>query len=133
MVALEIVQSCNAKLVQSQPLVAVIVGGTAGIGECTVRAIAATHANHGKGLRLYIVGRNKDAADKTISSCRDVCPTGQFRFVRAEDLSLLEDVDRCCAEIIQAEKQASETGEEAKVDLLVETQGYLTFEARKGR
>lgn len=133
MVTLEVVQSCNAALVKSQPLVAVVVGGTAGIGECTVRAIAATHANHGKGLRLYIVGRNKDAADKTISYCRDVCPTGQFHFVRADDLSLLKDVDRCCAEIVQAEKQASETGKKAKVDLLVETQGYLTFESRQGR
>ncbi|KAI9727612.1 MAG: hypothetical protein M1834_008052 [Cirrosporium novae-zelandiae] len=131
MVHLDIVHACNAILVETQPLVAVFVGGTSGIGECSVRALTATHANRGKGLRLYIVGRNNDAAEKIISDCLEVCPTGQFRFVRANDLSLLKDVDRVCAEIVQAEGEANTTGGIPRVDLLVMTQGYLSLESRK--
>ncbi len=132
MVGLDVVRSCNAALVRIQPLVVVVVGGTAGIGEYTVRALAATHTNHGKGLRLYIVGRNEDAARKITSDCLELCPTGQFRFVRANDLSLLKDVDRVCAELTQAEEEANGTGGPARIDLLIMTQGYLAFEARQG-
>lgn len=132
MVHLDVVRSCNASLVKNQPLVAVFVGGTSGIGEYAVRALAATHANHGEGLRLYIVGRNEDAATKIISDCLKLCRSGQFRFVRADDLSLLRDVDRVCAEIIKAEQEKNQTGGTLRVDLLVMTQGYLAFESRKG-
>lgn len=131
MVHLDVVRSSNASLVKNQPLVAVFVGGTSGIGEYAVRALAATHANHGEGLRLYIVGRNEDAATKIISDCLKLCQSGQFRFVRADDLSLLRDVDRVCAEIIKAEQEENEGGT-LRVDLLVMTQGYLAFESRKG-
>lgn len=104
MVSLDAVHSCNSTLVKTQPLVAVFVGSTAGIGEYSVRALAAAHADHRKGLRLYIVGRNESAAKAIVSDCSKVCPTGQFRFVRANDLALLNDVDCVCAEIIQAEE-----------------------------
>jgi NAD(P)-dependent dehydrogenase (short-subunit alcohol dehydrogenase family) len=135
MVQLDVVQSRNATLVKTQPIVAVFVGGTAGIGECAARALAATHAkSDGKGLRLYIVGRNEDAGNKIVSDCQEVCPTGQFKFVRANDLSLLKDVDRVCAEIVRAEeKEVKVTGGPVKVDLLVLTQGFLTFESRRGK
>ena len=134
MVRLDVVRSCNATLVKIQPLVAVFVGGTSGIGEYAVRALAATHASNGKGLRLYIVGRNEDAAKSITSDCLKLCPTGQFRFVRANDLSLLKDVDRVCVELMQAEeKEAKTTGEMGRIDLLVMTQGYLAFETRQGK
>ncbi|KAI9717646.1 MAG: hypothetical protein M1812_004591 [Candelaria pacifica] len=132
MVQLEVVRSANATLVKSQPLVAVFVGGTSGIGEFTIRALAATHGKEGKGLRLYIVGRNSSAAEKTISECKSVCPEGDFRFVKANDLALLNDVDRVCDEIIRIEEGIKADGGSARVDLLNLSQHYfpLTFEPR---
>ncbi|KAL9111767.1 MAG: hypothetical protein Q9227_003826 [Pyrenula ochraceoflavens] len=132
MVDLNIVRSRNAQLLQSrQPFVAVFVGGTAGIGEYSVRSLAFNYAKYGtdKGLRVYVVGRNANAAEKILSDCREICPSGNFRFVKAENLSLLRDVDRVCAEIIDHEKHREDgTG---RVDFLVETQGYLSFSGRE--
>jgi NAD(P)-dependent dehydrogenase (short-subunit alcohol dehydrogenase family) len=131
MVHLDVVRTRNAALAQSQPLVAVFVGGTAGIGSYAARALAA-HANGGKGLRLYIVGRNSAAADKITADCRAACPAGRFRFVPTDDLALLRNVDRVCAEILRLEQEASTTGERPRIDLLVMTHAYLALEARKG-
>jgi hypothetical protein len=133
-VSLDVVRSCNARLVRTQPLVAVFVGSTAEIGEYSVRALTAAHATHGKGPRLYIVGRNEGAAAAIISDCGKLYPTGQFRFVRANDLVLLNDVDRVCAEITQAgEAEVKATGGTARVDFLVTTQGCLAFDGRQGK
>lgn len=133
MVHIDLVRSANSSLAATHPLVAVFVGGTSGIGQYTACALAATHAHRGKGLRLYIVGRNATAAEKTIADCVRVCPEGRFRFVRAEDLALLKDVDRVCAEIGRIEEgENAEGGTGARVDLLVMTQAYLSFEARRG-
>jgi NAD(P)-dependent dehydrogenase (short-subunit alcohol dehydrogenase family) len=131
MVHLDIVCSCNADFVRSQPLVAVFVGCTAGIGSYAVRALAA-HAKDGKGLRLYIVGRNKAAAEKITSELLNVCPTGQFRLVHTDDLALLKSMDRVCAEIIRSEQEVRMMGEMPRVDLLVMTRAYLAFKARGG-
>lgn len=133
MVRLDVVRAYNSALVKAQPLVAVFVGGTSGIGEQTIRALAATHSKQGKGLRLYVVGRNADAAQKTISECTRVCPRGYFRFVQAKDLALLEDVDKVCAEIIRIEEDENAKGGTAKVDLLVMTQALLNFQPRRGK
>ena len=132
MVQIDVVRSCNSSLVKTQPLVAVFVGGTGGIGEFTIRALAATHADQGKGLRLYIVGRNADAAKKISSDCAQICPGGQFRFVQAQDLALLTDVDRVCAEIIQSEENEGANSGNARVDLLVMSQAFTLFQPRKG-
>src|SRR4051812_49337823 len=104
MIPLSIVQAHNAAIVKAAPLVAVCIGGTDGIGECAVRAMAATHGTTGEGLRVYIVGRNKAKADKIIADCREACPPGRFQFVQAKDLRLLKDVDRVCAEIVDTER-----------------------------
>ena len=134
MVRIDLTRSCNSTLTKTHPLVAVFVGGTSGIGEYTIRALATTHSNQGKGLRLYIVGRNTDAAKRIISDCVDICPAGQFRFVQAKDLALLADVGRVCAEIIQIEEDENANGGTAKVDLLVMSQaGFpLLFQPRNG-
>lgn len=99
-----------------------------------MQALAATHGTSGRGLRAYIVGRNASAAEKIIADCLRVCPSGEFKFVKARDLSLMEDVDRVCQEIQRAEEEevGKGRGGVAKVDLLVETQGYLSFEGRLG-
>lgn len=133
MVRLSAVRACNSNLVRAQPLVAVFVGGTSGIGEQTILALSAVHSSEGKGLRLYVVGRNADAGRKIISECNRVCPGGQFRFVQAENLALLQDVDKVCAEIIRIEKQdETADGKTARVDLLVMSQAFLNFQPRKG-
>lgn len=132
MVKLDVVRSSNEALVKAQPLVAVFAGGTSGIGEYSIRALAARHAEQGKGLRVYIVGRASEAAKKIITDCSNLCPNGQFRFVKAEDLALLRDVDRVCAEIIRLEEETPAHGRPPRVDLLVMTQAIFNFQPRKG-
>src|ERR1700761_2711202 len=100
MVKLDDVQTYNAALVQSQPLVAVFFGGTSGIGHYTLRQLATAESKGGKGLRAYIVGRNEKTAETIISECSVIYPEGHFIFVKADDISLIKDVDRVCAEII---------------------------------
>ena len=134
MVQLDLVRASISSLVKSRPLVAVFVGGTSGIGEFTIQALATTHGVDGKGLRVYIVGRNISAAVKTIAECYGICPGGEFVFVKANDLSLLGDVDRVCSEIIELEDKNKADGEVARIDILVMSQHYfpLLFEPRNG-
>ena len=133
MVNINLIRKTNAALVKTQPIVAVFVGGTAGIGASSVRALAAAHGTQGRGLRVYIVGRNAKAAEALISDCRRLSPQGQFNFVKTNDLAMLNDVDQACAEIVQAEEeQVKEMGGVAKIDFMVMTQAYLAFESRKG-
>ncbi|KAF4635829.1 hypothetical protein G7Y89_g2267 [Cudoniella acicularis] len=128
MVSLNLVRSSNAAFVKLQPVVAVFLGSTSGIGEYSVRELATCHGTTGKGLRLYIVGRNQGEAERIIANCRQLCPTGEFKFVAANNLALLKDVDRVCDEIIGFEKTLTDT---PKIDLLVMTQSYVSFTARK--
>lgn len=131
MVQLDTVRSANTAFFQSRPLVAVFAGGTAGIGESTLRALAAAHGSSGKGLRVYVTGRRKEATEKILANCSRTCPTGKFIFVQANDLSLLEDVDKVCAEISQLEQENSGS-EKARVDMLYMSQGDFNFTPRKG-
>ena len=134
MVQIDLVQSSISDLVKSQPLVAVFIGGTSGIGQFTIKALAANHGSNGKGIRVYIVGRNAAAAENTIAECRRTCPSGQFVFVKARDLSLLGDVDSVCAEIIELEEINNSDGGSPRIDILVMSQHYfpLLFEPRHG-
>ena len=132
MVRFDIVQSSNKTLINTQPLVAVFVGGTSGIGEYTIRALANTHGTQGKGLRLYIVGRNTSAAENIIAECTRTCPGADFRFIRAGNLALLKDVDSACAEIIRLEEAEKAKGRSARIDMLYMSQGYVAFNGREG-
>jgi len=132
MVGLDIVRASNAKLIASQPLVAVFVGGTSGIGSYTYKVLAKL-AKDGPGLRAYVVGRNESSANEIIAECCKSNPNGDFRFVKADDIGLLKDVDRVCAEISRLEEEeATKNGGKPRIDLLIMTQAYLAFEARKG-
>lgn len=136
MVLIDIVHASISTLVRSRSLVAVFVGGTSGIGEFTIQALATTHGSRGnRRIRVYIVGRNAAAAEKTIAECRTTCPSGEFIFVKANDLSLLGDVDRVCTEIIGLEEKNKTVGEVPRIDILVMSQHYfpLLFEPRHGR
>jgi NAD(P)-dependent dehydrogenase (short-subunit alcohol dehydrogenase family) len=129
MVKLDVVHASNTALVQSQPLVAVFFGGTSGIGSYTVRALARATANGGKGFRAYIVGRNAKAAEEIIAECRGIYSHGEYTFVKANDISLIQDVDRVCAEIIQLEEKE---GKDPRIDYLMLSQGGSIFLPRKG-
>ncbi|EED18859.1 conserved hypothetical protein [Talaromyces stipitatus ATCC 10500] len=125
MVELKDVYEENVTLVQSRPLVAAFFGGTSGIGHQTLRALAGAEAEHnGKGLRAYIVGRNAIAADEILAECRSLYPQGQYTFFKIDDLSLIRNVDRVCAEIFEAERKH---GQNARIDYLMLSQGGSIF------
>lgn len=126
--SLEAVRAANAALLAKRSLVAVFPGGTSGIGEFTVRALA-RHAAKGQGARIYLVGRNQKAAD-TIAADYASHKNVQFRFVKADDLSLLKDVDRCCEEITRLETEDSKEGP-AHIDLLVMSHADLYFGGKR--
>ena len=141
MVALPIVRSSNVKTLTSTPTyVAVFIGATAGIGSYGVKSLASSWYNantssskqalpSGRHLRIYIVGRNLSAAEALIAECRQACPEGgDFRFIKADDLALLKDVRKCTGEIVEAEEmEAGKSGEKAKIDQLVMSQGIISF------
>jgi len=129
MVKLEVAQSANIALTQNRPLVAVFVGATSGIGEYTILALARAHGKNGKGLRAYLAGRNAEAGKRILSQCQDLCPSGDFRFVKVDDLTMLRDVDECCGQIAKMEKEAPFDGGEPRIDVLCMTQGYVRFGA----
>jgi len=131
MVSLETARAVNAALVKSRPITAVFVGGTSGIGEYTIRALAAHHGTDGPGLRVYIVGRNAESAANIIADCSKLCPNGDFGFVKTTDLSLLSDVDSCCEEL-QSQERRSPHGGLARIDLLVMSHSDLSFGGRRG-
>jgi len=119
MVDLATVRSSNTRLVSTQPLVVVVVG-VAGIGGYALRALAATHGKDGKGLRVYIVARTAAKVEGLILDCQKLCPAGHFHFVQANDLALLQEVDKTCVELIKVEeKQARAAGDEARIDILI--------------
>jgi NAD(P)-dependent dehydrogenase (short-subunit alcohol dehydrogenase family) len=89
MVKLKDVEAANTALVNTKPFVVVVAGGTAGIGERVVRGLATTFAAHGSHLRIHIIGRNEEAADKISSDCGSICPGGTFRFVQG-NLTLIK-------------------------------------------
>ncbi|KAJ9603606.1 hypothetical protein H2200_011792 [Cladophialophora chaetospira] len=130
MVKLEAVRASNSSLVQRQPLVAVFFGGTGGIGSYTIRELASAEAkNGGKGLRAYVIGRNAKSAEEIIADCRRICPKGEFRFIKAGDLSLIKEVDRLCEEVKKAEE---EYGSDGRIDYLMVSQGGIPYLPRKG-
>ncbi|RAK83482.1 hypothetical protein BO79DRAFT_260146 [Aspergillus costaricaensis CBS 115574] len=129
MVELDDVRATNTALVQRQPLVAVFFGGTSGIGHYTLRALATAEANGGKGFRAYIVGRNIKAAEEIIAECRGICPKAQIRFLQTEDISLIQNVDRVCEEIVQMEEKEQQ---DPRIDYLMLSQGGPIYQPRKG-
>ncbi|KAK4941277.1 hypothetical protein LTR10_018813 [Elasticomyces elasticus] len=131
-VSLSTVQASNAAFLESvtEPIVGVFVGGNSGVSEYALRALVSTTASvskkkgHAPDLRLYIVGRNAKAADAIISDCRKLVPSAKLTFVKAEDLSLIKDVDRVCNEIVSMEK-AESPNTTPRIDLLYMSQGGI--------
>lgn len=133
MVTADTVRKANATYYSSRPLIAVLVGATSGIGEHSARTLAKIYSTSSQPLRLYIVGRNAAAAGKIIADCSAVCPNGTFRFVKADDLTLIKDVDKVCADLMKVERDAAvQKGDVARIDVLLMTQGQLNFGGRQG-
>lgn len=128
---LDVVRACGEALVNKQSVTAVFVGRTSGIGEYSLRALAALHGLCGHGLRVYRVGRTLTAANKIIADCKRACPVGDFNFIRANDLASLREVDRVCKEIIRAEE--ARVGKRASIYLLVMSQAYFAFGSKLER
>jgi hypothetical protein len=130
MVSDSIIRAEAAQVVASQSLVAVFSAGT-GIGAYTLRALATNcAAKGGKSLRAYIIGRKPERAKALISDLRGIFPAGDYHFVKTDDLSLIKDVDRACAEIIKLEEKH---GKDARIDYLMLSHGGAVFLPRKGR
>lgn len=124
MPSLAVIQAAISDLPNGPPIVAALPGGTTGIGSYIAKALATTFARQGSKLRVYIVGRNAARAEGVINECRAISPGSDWRFVQASDLALVSEVDRCCAEIIQQEKEQVGEGEVPRIDLM-----YLTYSA----
>ncbi|KAF6809245.1 short-chain dehydrogenase [Colletotrichum sojae] len=133
MVKLDTVRGINGDLVKSQKLVAVFTGGTGGIGALSLKALATAVSEHnGQGLRAYIVGRNTEAAEKLMGECRAIYPGGEYYYFKVDDLSLIEQVDKVCADIVSAEtRNAESAGELARIDYLMLSHGGTIFLPRQ--
>ena len=101
MVSISQVQASNALFSSTFPsrLVALFVGGTSGIGEITLKKFA----KYSHQPRAYFVGRSQNAADRIVAECKELNPTGEYTFIKA-DVSLLRVVDQVCKEIRAQEK-----------------------------
>jgi NADP-dependent 3-hydroxy acid dehydrogenase YdfG len=119
MVSLSEIRRSNSELkTQSPGLVAVFVGGTAGIGANTLKHLVISTNSP----KVYIVGRSQTAAAPQLDELKTLNPHATFTFIEAQ-ASLLKDVDRVCNEIKSIEK---------KIDLLFLTVGALSLNGRQG-
>ncbi|KAK4543374.1 hypothetical protein LTR36_005517 [Oleoguttula mirabilis] len=130
MPSLEVIQATVSKLSNGPPLVAAVAGGTTGIGAYIAEALATAFADHGPRLRVYIVGRNATRADAVITQCQRISPGSEWRFVKATDLALISEVDRCCDEIMRHETEKPFHGGPVRIDLLYMTHCLPVFGKR---
>ena len=124
------IQEAVSELPRGPPLVAALAGGTTGIGSYIAKGLAEAFADHGSRLRVYIVGRNASRAQAVISECQKLSPKSEWRFVKATDLALISEVDRCCADIIRQETEAPFAGSSPRLDLLSMTHCYPILKER---
>ncbi|KAI9841200.1 MAG: hypothetical protein M1837_000927 [Sclerophora amabilis] len=119
MVSLTAVRESNSALPESliKPT-AVFVGATSGIGEATVKQFAA----HTTSPKVYLVGRNRNAATSIIAELNRLNPDGIYEFIQA-DVSMIRNVDAVCEQI---------KGKEKKLDVLFLSAGYVTLGGRIG-
>ncbi|KAK5652873.1 hypothetical protein OQA88_9539 [Cercophora sp. LCS_1] len=101
MVSLEQAQSSNARIASDLPagLVAVFLGGTAGIGKLALTAFAKKTVKP----RIYFLGRSKEKGDRIAAELKELNPDGEYSFINS-DVSLLHNVDDVCREIKSREK-----------------------------
>nr|XP_036581271.1 short-chain dehydrogenase [Colletotrichum truncatum]KAF6789539.1 short-chain dehydrogenase [Colletotrichum truncatum] len=130
MPSLDVIRSANAELANGAPLVAALSGGTTGIGSYIAKALATIFAKNGSKLRVYIIGRNAERAASVIAEAQQISPGSDWRFIKASDLALISEVDRCCAEIIAQESQSPFHDSTPHLDLLYMTHCYPILKER---
>ncbi|PRP76370.1 putative short-chain dehydrogenase/reductase [Planoprotostelium fungivorum] len=120
MCSLQEVRESNDRILQDAPshLVAVFLGGTSGIGEATLKALA----NHAIQPRIYLIGRSQEAAERIKAECRTLGPKGyegraEIIFIQT-DASLIKNLDGISEQIRDKESQ---------INLLVLSCGTLDF------
>ena len=127
------ISAAVAELPKGPPLVAALPGGTTGIGAYIAKALATTFAKDGSKLRVYIVGRNAQRAEDVINEAKKISPGSEWRFLKATDLALISEVDRCCAEIIRQETESPFHGGPVRLDLLYMTHCYPILKERSSK
>lgn len=140
MVGLDTVRSSNDALVRGRttPFVAVFAGATAGLGSNILERLALTeaatyHKGKSQGLRIYLIGRNEQAASKVLARCRSVNSHSQYTFVKVEDLGSINDIDEACGYVTSTEtRHALQERRVASLDLLVCSQGgtFWTYQSK---
>lgn len=101
MVGINLVNASNALIPTVLPpgLVAVFAGGTAGIGEATLKLFTKLAVKP----RAYIIGRSQAAAERIIAECRVLNPDGEFIFLQKE-LHLIKNTNEVIDDIKKREK-----------------------------
>lgn len=119
MPSLTAVKASNATFAPSYLPVAIFVGGTSGIGQAIARRFAYyTHGN----AHIIIVGRNRRAAEYTITYFpTPTSPDAHHEFVLC-DVSLMKNVQACISSIVSRLH---------KVNFLVITAGGFDFKGRQ--
>lgn len=93
-------------------------GGTAGIGETTVREFM----RYTLRPTVYLVGRNEEQASRIIGELRNINGDAKIDFIKS-DISLLRNVDKACKNIQDKEE---------KINLLFMTAGFARLNGRDG-
>jgi hypothetical protein len=130
---MQAISDAVAELPKGPPLVTALAGGTTGIGAYIAKALATAFAKEGSKLRVYIVGRNAERAEAVISEAKKISPGSEWRFVKATDLALISEVDRCCADIVRQETESPFHGGLVRLDLLYMTHCYPILKERSSR
>ena len=128
MVSITEVRAANSSLHTQTPdlaLTAVFVGATSGIGLVTLRAFA-QHIPHPTAI---IVGRSKTRFATHLEDLRTINPNGVYEFIE-HDIELIKDIDATTQLISQALSRIV-GGEGGKIDLLYQSQGYISFSGRQ--
>ena len=120
MVSFKEVKAANGQIDDSNaPKVAVFVGGTAGIGQLTIKALVATGAS----VKIYLIGR--PAAEQRMRSFIDELRRTNARadvVLLKGEVALLAGVRKVCEAI---------RSRESRVDLLFLSAGYAPFRGRE--
>lgn len=116
---LTVVRNFNTSWSPSYTPVAVFVGGTSGIGEAMVKALA--HYTSGR-VHLIIVGRNRSAAEKTFASISNTTEGPSLREFIYCDATLMTNIEVLAKQI---------SGVVSKINFLVLSLGY--FQVWTGR
>jgi NAD(P)-dependent dehydrogenase (short-subunit alcohol dehydrogenase family) len=106
------------------PLVIAIIGGTSGIGSYTAKAFASVYRNAGVKLRVYLVGRDASRAEALLTDVRSTSPGSEWRFLKANDLAMMSDVDTVCAQIKRYEEEEPLKGGGPRIDMLYMSQAF---------